>query len=98
MILYKEILASLGINLDDEKSAALIQHFEETLQERVGTEIFEALDDDQASKLITLQQGDDMKATAEFIKQNVPDYESIVKDETDILLGELADDADALAA
>jgi hypothetical protein len=95
MVLDKEILASLGINLDDEKTEALIKMFEEQLQERVGAEIFEALDDDHAKELVTIQESGDESSIAAYIEQNIPDFRSIVEDETDILLGELADNAES---
>jgi hypothetical protein len=98
MILDNDILASLGINLNDNKATALMEHFESTLKERIGTEIFESLDDDQAAELISLQQKHDNEAVAAFIKKNVPDFKEIVEDETDILLGELADNAASYAA
>lgn len=97
MILDNQTLTALGIDLSENKATALMEHFEATLQERIGMEIFEALDDDQATELITLEQKGDVNAIAEYIKKNVPDYEAIVEDETDILLGELADNAAAFA-
>jgi len=98
MTLDDDILASIGINLSPEKAEALIKQFEDTLQERVGIEIFEALDDDQASELIALQQKDDQQAVVKYIEQHVPNLEAIVQDQTDIMLGELADGADSLTA
>jgi len=98
MTIDTSILTSLGINLDDKQAAALSQHFEETLQERIGLAIFDQLDDDQATELIALQEQSDDQAVADWIKQHVPDYATIAQDEADILLGELAGDADAIMA
>jgi hypothetical protein len=98
MTLDNDTLASIGISLNPEKTETLIQHFEKTLQERVGIEIFETLDDDHAGELLALQQNGDSRAVAEYIKQHVSDLEAIVEDQTDIMLGELADGADLLGA
>jgi hypothetical protein len=98
MTIDNNVLQALGINLNDEKSAALKQHFEESLQERVGLALFDELDDDQATELIALQEKNDDQAVADWIKQHVPDYEAIIQDEADMLIGELAKNADDIMA
>jgi hypothetical protein len=98
MILDNDLLTALGINLSDDQATALSEHFEETLQERIGLAIFDTLDDEQVATLLKLQETGNDPETAAWVKQNVPDYEAIVQDQIDILLGELASDADNLAA
>jgi len=98
MILDKTTLSSLGINLSDTEAKAFIEHFEETLQQRVGLEIFNLLDDEKAQELVALQESADEKTINEWVKAHVPDYEAVVQDEFDILMGEVADNAELVAA
>jgi HEAT repeat protein len=98
MTIDNSVLEALGINLSDKESEALKQHFEETLQERVGLALFDELDDDQVTELTALQDKGDDQAVADWIKQHIPDYEAIIQDEADILIGELAKSADDIMA
>jgi hypothetical protein len=89
-------LDALGIDLSGQDKDALLTHLNETLQERVGAEITESLDDAQLQTLLDLQD----KATDEdlgtWLEQNVPDLKQIVQDEIDIILGELAENSDGI--
>ena len=92
-----ELLTKLGINLSTDDQASLLSELQATLQERVGLAIFDLLDDDEASTLLTLQEKGDDSAIAEWILANVPEYSELVQDEYDILVGELAEKASAIA-
>lgn len=94
----KELLASVGIAVKPEEEATLLEHLNETLQERVGLEITDSLDDDQLETLVSLQEKDDPVAVQQWLTDNVPELQEIVKDEIDILLGELAENADGINA
>jgi ABC-type proline/glycine betaine transport system substrate-binding protein len=89
-------LKSLGLTLSDDAKPAFIEHLLETLEERVGVAVTELLDDDELEELVTLTDGDDEATTEAWIKQHVPDYEDVVKDEFDILMGEIAEQADEI--
>jgi hypothetical protein len=92
----EDTLREVGINLDGKDVAALLAHLNETLEERVGTEITDALDDDKLQTLLDLQETASDEEVGSWMKANVPDFEDIVQDEIDILLGELAENADGI--
>jgi hypothetical protein len=84
----KETLEDVGITLVGDELTALLDHLNETLEDRVGEEIIDALEDDQLEAFMKLQESSTDEQVFAWIQQNVPDYEQIVKTETDILLGE----------
>lgn len=92
------LLADLGINLPADAEAELLEHLTTTLQERVGLAIFDLLDDSQAEALITLQEHGNEKVIADWIQTNVPDYQDVIQDEYDILVADLAENAQLVAA
>ncbi len=94
-ILTPDIVRNLGIELAEADMQSLAEHFETTLDERVINEIVLGLTPEQAQQLAELQQaGDD--TILEWLQANVPDLADIVSDEIDILLGELAENTEAL--
>lgn len=98
-IVTKQQLNSVGIRLPDDQMQALIQHVEETVNERVSEEIIDSLDDAQLEELVTLQNGD---APAEqidaWIRERVPEYDEIIEDNVTIVIGELVENSDAIQA
>lgn len=89
----KDSLLALGIKLPDEGADALIIHLNDTVEERIGTEITESLRDDELQELITLQDNASDEEIASWIAAHVPDYEAIVQDNIDIVVGELAENS-----
>lgn len=90
----KDSLIALGIAVDDATADSLIAHLNETVNERVGLEITEQLDDDQLLELATLQETASGEELGAWIAKRVPDYKQIVSDNIDIVIGELAAGAD----
>lgn len=91
----KEFLQSIGVNVDDATYDQLISHFGETLENRIVEEVVATLSEEQLDELAQLndQPGADLQA---WIKENVPELQEIAQDEVDILLGELAENADQI--
>ena len=83
------IISSLGIQLDSPQQAKLIDFFQAALKERVGYSIVSMLDDAQAKRLVELTKQKDSLAMSQWLSQNISDYQQIIKDEYDILLGDL---------
>ena len=98
-IVTKAQLNSIGINLPEDQMQALIQHAEDTINSQIGEEVVESLDDDQLKELVQMQDND---APAEeidaWIRARVPEYDEIIEDNVAIVLGELADNSDAIQA
>ena len=88
----QDFLTNLGVSLSLEEQQALSDYTEEVLRERVIEEVIDSLEDGQAEQLSSL--ADD--SLQEWLVLNVPELQSIVQDEVDILLGELAEQADQL--
>lgn len=95
-LLSPTLLENLGINLSEEHYQALAEHFETTLNERVINEIVLELSPEQAEQLTQLQQAGDEEILT-WLKANVPDVADIVADEVDILLGEIAENSEAIS-
>ena len=98
-IVTKAQLNSIGINLPEDQMQALIQHIEDTINSQIGEEIVESLDDAQLKELVQMQDDD---ASAEeidaWIRARVPEYDEIIEDNVAIVLGELANNSDAIQA
>lgn len=90
----KQSLLALGITLDDATADSLLAHLNQTVEERVGVEITEELDDDQLKELIDLQETANDEQIGAWIAIHVPDYRQIVQDNIDIVIGELAEGTD----
>lgn len=91
-----ETLKSFGINVDDATAASLLEHINTTVEERIGTEITEALTDEQLKELLELQDTGTEDQVGEWIAQHVPNYAEIVQDNIDITVGEVAEGADGI--
>ena len=94
-ILSKQLIQDLGIELNEQDYASLSEHFETTLQERVINEVTMELSPEQAQELATMQSASDEDLLA-WLQANVTDLAEIVSDEVDILLGELAENSEAI--
>ena len=68
----KDSLVALGINLADKDVDSLIAHLNETVEERIGTEITESLSDDQLAELVKLQETASDNEVGEWIAAHVP--------------------------
>ena len=93
----KEILDAVGIEIPSgTEEAELLKYLNEALAENIGKEIADSLEEDQIDEMMTIQQSGDMEKLQTWLKQNVPDLQEIAEDERDILLGEIAENADKL--
>jgi hypothetical protein len=91
-------IAQLVSNLPKDEVTALVDHLNETLEERVGAEIAESLDDNQLAELLQVQDSNDAQAMEQWYTKNVTELEEIVADEKAILLGELAENANNISS
>ncbi len=92
MILTRDFLKSIGVDVSDEDYQKLADSFEETLYQRVVDEIILELDSEKAAELSELAEADDA-LVQQWLSQNVEDLEEIVTDELEILLGDIAEGA-----
>lgn len=97
-LITKELLDEFGITVAADDLEAFLAHANQTLDERVGAEITDSLDDEQLQVLANLQESNDDEAVSLWLEQHVPELTQIAQDEIDILLGELAESSDNLTA
>jgi len=95
-LITQETLSEIGIDLNGQDVDALLAHINSTLQERIGAEISETLDDEQLKALLSLKETASEDEVSNWLDQNVPELKQIAQDEIDILLGELADNGEAI--
>lgn len=93
-LLNKELLNELGISLNNEDTELLSEHFDTTLRARVIEEIVQELSPEQTRQLALMQNASD-EELLNWLKSNVLDFNDIVSDEVDILLGELAENSES---
>lgn len=91
-----EAIQELGINLEGQDVDNLLTHLNETLEERVGTEITNSLDDDKLNELLKLQETATDEEVGNWLATNVPELQQITQDEIDILLGELSENSNEI--
>lgn len=91
----KEFLQGIGVNVDDATYDQLVAHFGDTLENRIIDEVVASLSDEQVEELAGLSDQSDADLQA-WVKENVPDLQQIAQDEVDILLGELAENAEQI--
>lgn len=94
-IITKDFLNQIGVNISDEDVEKLSEYFETTLDKRVMDSIVAELDDTQLANLEQAKNGTD-EQLIEWLNSNVPALKDIIEEETDILLGELAEHSDSL--
>ncbi len=94
-LLNKQFLQDIGVTLDDQTYETLSQHYEETLNERVITEIIDELDEKQLQELHSLTS-QDAGALNQWLAANVPKLDEIIEDEIAILLGEIAESSEKI--
>jgi uncharacterized protein DUF5663 len=92
----EDSLNKLGISTEGQDTVSLLEHLNETLEERVGAEITDSLDDSQLKALLDLQETGTEQEVGDWMKNNVPEFEQIIQDEVDIILGELADSSEGI--
>ena len=98
-IVTKAQLNSIGINLPEDQMQALIQHVEDTINSQIGEEIVESLDNEQLKELVQMQDNDvPAEEIDAWIRERVPEYDEIIEDNVAIVLGELANNSDAIQA
>jgi hypothetical protein len=91
----KESLLAAGIDLDGQDVEALLIEINQTLEERVGSEITDSLDEAQLKTLIDMQEKATDEEIGEWLSKNVPDFEQIVQEEIDTIIDELVDSANS---
>ena len=91
-----ELLAEAGVDIPEDQVPSLLEELNEELEERIGEEITNALEDDQLEELVKLQESASDEDVSAWLQTHVPELEQIIQDELDILLGEIAENAEEI--
>ncbi len=94
-IITKDFLNQIGVNISDEDAEKLSEYFETTLDKRVMDSIVSELSDEQLEELQQMKNNPN-EQLMNWLSSNVPSLKEIIEEETDILLGELAEHSDGL--
>lgn len=92
----EESLKNIGVNLEGKDVQSLLTHLNDTVEERIGAELTEALNDEQLEQLVKLQETASDEEVGKWLQANVEDFDQIIADEIDIVLGELAESSDGI--
>lgn len=87
----KDDLAALGVDPQTTDIDTLLKELNDKAENRIGEEIIESLTDDDVQTLVDLQESADDEKLGVWIAEHVPDYEEIVSDNIDIVIGEFAE-------
>lgn len=90
----KSTLENADIDLTGQDVEELLADLNDTLQERVSTEITESLADEQLQELIDIQESATEDELIAWLEKNVPNMQQIVQNEIDILLDEITESDD----
>ncbi len=94
-LLDRHFLESIGVSLDDATYRLFSAHYETTLHARVIAQVLTQLDAERTEELHALMNGSDA-SVRDWLVANIPELDAIIEEEIVILLGEVADDADAI--
>jgi hypothetical protein len=95
-IITRDLLEQAGVDLTNKDVDALLDHLNQELEERVGSEITASLSDEQLKEMLDIQEHATEDQLVEWMTTNVPELDQITQDEIDIILGELAENADGI--
>lgn len=85
----KDDLLELGVK--PEEIDALLADLNDKVEQLVGDEIIESLSDDDVQTLVDLQDTASDEELGKWIADHVPDYQQIMQDNVDIVIGEFAE-------
>ena len=94
-VITRQLLADIGIQLDDAAYAQFSKQYEAELDDRIVNEIVEELDTEQLQELTRFKDAGNDEALQQWLIANVPDLDKIVEEEMAILLGEIAENSES---
>lgn len=90
----KELIKELGLqDLSEAEQAGYLQQFYNTLQMQVGMILEDTLSGEQLADFEKVSKKGDDKATAEWLKQAVPDFDKHIAEEQAALVQEIRESA-----
>ena len=93
-VITRQLLADIGISLDDAAYVQFTEQYEAELDNRIVNEIVDELDTEQLCELTRFKDNGDDAGLQRWLIENVPDLDKIVEEEMAILLGEIAENSE----
>jgi hypothetical protein len=93
-VITRQLLADIGISLDDAAYVQFTEQYEAELDNRIVNEIVDELDTEQLRELTRFKDNSDDAGLQRWLIENVPDLDKIVEEEMAILLGEIAENSE----
>ena len=93
-VITRQLLADIGISLDDAAYVQFTEQYEAELDNRIVNEIVDELDTEQLRELTRFKDSGDDAGLQQWLIDNVPDLDKIVEEEMAILLGEIAENSE----
>ena len=94
-VITRQLLADIGISLDDAAYVQFTEQYEAELDNRIVNEIVDELDTEQLRELTRFKDSGDDAGLQRWLIENVPDLDKIVEEEMAILLGEIAENSES---
>lgn len=91
-------LTSLGVDPATTDIDKLVGELNDKVEEKIGDEIVESLTEPDVQTLVDMQETASDEELGKWIAEHVPDYQEIVQDNIDIVLGEFAETLPELEA
>ncbi len=85
----RDDLLDLGVKEQDVD--AIAAELNEKAEQLIGDEVIESLTDEDVQTLVDMQETATDEELGTWIAEHVPDYQEIIQDNADIVLGEFAE-------
>lgn len=89
-------LIELGVSLEGKEMTKLVDELNEKVNSMIGHEIITSLTPEDVDTLADMQDSSSDEEIAQWISEHVPDFEEIIEDNRNIVLGDFVDENDAI--
>lgn len=92
----ESVLVEMGINLKENEMIAFLERINNELNDRVGTELLEELSIEKIDEYNVFAQTADPMQIGQWLYDEIPEFNEIIQDEIDIMLGDIAEDVEGI--
>ncbi|USN96364.1 MAG: hypothetical protein H6797_04795 [Candidatus Nomurabacteria bacterium] len=89
-------IRNLGVTLNDEELEKLVAELNDKVDGMIGNEIITSLTPEDVDTLAEMQEKATDEEIGEWISEHIPDYEEIIEDNRNIVLGDFVDTSDLI--
>lgn len=81
----------IDLDIKEEKIDAIVAELNDKVEQLIGDEIIESLTEADVQTLVDLQETASDEELSKWIIEHVPDYQAIIQNNIDIVIGEFAE-------